>query len=199
MEGDLSTERSRIPKLTGTANYLLWSSQVQSYFEAQDIWEDVDPLVEDESTPVSKEDEKPATAIDGQAAPALVKRKRLTAEESKARARISKARYILMTTTGPGPLAVIQWIQSPREQWAKLEATYAPTGIEHVATKLDSFYGYVPKSDAVGVEVIGADLDRIQHEIGMLSPIDRPSEGAKLSLLFRIMRARGSRYDAVVT
>jgi hypothetical protein len=199
MDSDLSTERSRIPKLTGTANYLLWSSQVQSYFEAQDIWEDVDPLVEGESTPVLKEDEKPATAIYGQAAPTPVKRKRLTAAESKARAGISKARYILMTTTGPGPLAVIQWIQSPREQWAKLEATYAPTGIEHIATKLDSFYGYVPKSDVVGVEVIGADLDRIQHEIGMLSPMDRPSEGAKLSLLFRIMRARGSRYDAVVT
>ncbi|OAF56903.1 hypothetical protein VC83_06892 [Pseudogymnoascus destructans] len=65
--------------------------------------------------------------------------------------------------------------------------------------KLDSFYGYVPKSDVVGVEVIDADLDRIQHEIGMLSPMDRPSEGAKLSLLFRIMRARGSRYDAVIT
>jgi hypothetical protein len=188
MESDYSIERPRMAKLTGP-NYRIWSIQVRRYLEAQDLWDIVESPPKWILSPETKgTTENPASIPDAAAA---------KLEESKLRKQDAKASTAIMNACGADPLFLISELATAHEQWAKLKWKYAPVGLRQLGEKLRAFY-MSTAPDGSSISHIAADLDRLQGEIGDISPVQRPTMEAKAAVLINIVSQKGGRYDNIL-
>ena len=183
---EFSIEKPRMPKLTGP-NYRIWSIQAKLMLQAQDLWGIV------ESAPEAPKTDEAATTVSAAAGGED------TEKALKAKAKEAKASFLILSLCGTEPQYSISELETAHEKWEKLKEIYAPVGAQQLGEKLRAFNSYAARSNDVGIAHIIADLDRLQAEIGGISPAQKPSNEAKAAALINVVSMKGQRYDSIIS
>jgi hypothetical protein len=119
---DEYTEKARIARLSGVANYHLWSVQVESILMGQDVWEPVEKGLSELSTDSKDPEQAKKEAIQD-----------------------AKARSIIMLSCNQSVILNILGLRSAKAQWDKLKTLYSPVGNEMLRTRLKEYYSFEVK------------------------------------------------------
>ncbi|RFU28076.1 hypothetical protein B7463_g8263, partial [Scytalidium lignicola] len=215
METDYGIERPRIPKLDGL-NYRSWSVQVKELLIGQNLWDVVSMGVigqppallvtppprttpSRESTPgassTTSDQSEPQSSGQSQSGTTPEPESTTT---NRTRAKDANANTIIMGYCNHALKNHILGKKSAKERWEALKTIYAPMGKQQLGAKLQAFQAYQPPKTNAFVITIATELDTLQAEIEDIDPSERPSDSAKVQVLFRAVKSLNNQFDPLI-
>ena len=164
------SEKLTIERLTGKDNYWAWKPQVKRTLISRGLW---NVIQEAKNLPEEGQSTTPDLTKDAAASSFIIR------------------------TCGKGPLKMIVYMDTAKQQWDRLEALYETTGITELGIKSDTFYFFKLEKD-IAIRDISNRLDTLQFEIGILDPTEKPSERQKIAALFKAATSLNTGYSTLV-
>ena len=128
------SERIRIEKLTGAANYWPWSVQVKKTLIGKDLWDVVEQGV--------------YTPSEGSKEVAPVRAELRTVQ------RCARASVIIMEASIPTVRSNILLKETAKEQWDTYKQMYGSTNLDQLAVKQEAFVTYRPQNGAKVSDIV---------------------------------------------
>src|SRR3984885_1321457 len=171
------SERIRIEKLTGAANYWPWSVQVKKTLIGKDLWDVVEQGV--------------YTPSEGLKEVAPVRAELRTVQ------RCARASVIIMEASIPTVRSNILLKETAKEQWDTYKQMYGSTNLDQLAVKQEDFVTYKPQK-GVKVSDIVTRFDTLQYEIMSIDPKETPTEKSKILQLILAVTDLDARYKPLI-
>jgi LysM repeat protein len=176
------TERIRIEKLTGAANYWPWSVQVKKTLIGKDLWEVVENGVytpNEGSKEVAPKEMAPVHA------------------ELRTVQRCARASVIIMEASIPTVRSNILLKETAKEQWDTYKQMYGSTNLDQLAVKQEAFVTYKPQKGAKVSDIV-TRFDTLQYEIMSIDPKETLTEKSKILQLILAVTDLDARYEPLI-